>query len=132
MNAILVVAEGMGSMASANHDVEKTTTFDLIQLIPTALNLTLAYLSKLQKAHLEYFIAVESITQKPSEAATASADYAKYQELSSEMSQATQKQNILVESEKSELTNLEEASPYKIMNSFENIEKSISNILSRG
>lgn len=130
MNPILAVAEGMGAMASANRDTELSTANDLMQIIPVSLNLTMAYLSKLNEAHWAYFVAVESITQQnPAEAATASADYAKYQKLSSEMSGATQKQNNFIEAEKSELTNLEQSAPYKMMDSFGNFQKAVSNIL---
>lgn len=130
MNAILTIAEGMGAMADANRATEVSTANDLIQIIPTAFNLTMAYLNKLSEAHWKYFVAVESITeQNPQEAATASADYAKYQMLSTEMSKASQKQNTFIEALKSALTNLEQSSPYKMMDSFGEFQKAVCNLI---
>jgi hypothetical protein len=130
MNGILAVAEGMGAMAAANRATELSTASDLIETIPVSLSLTMAYLKKLDQAHWDYYVAVENINQQnPAEAAVASADYAKYQTLSSEMSEATQKQNTFIEAEKSELTNLEQSAPYKMMDSFDSFQKTVSNLL---
>ena len=130
-NAILAVAQGMGSMATANRGAEETTAADLIEIVPISLNLTMAYLTMLNKDHWNYFVAVESISQSdPSEAAVASADYAQYQNDSSDMSQATQKQDNFIQSEKSELTNLEQSAPYKMMDAFNEIQKTVCNLLS--
>jgi hypothetical protein len=130
-NAILAVAQGMGSMATANEKVEVTTAADLIEIIPISLNLTMAYLQMLNTDHWNYFVAVESITQSdPSEAGAAAADYAQYQEDSSSMSQATQKQDTFIQSEKSELTNLEQSAPYKMMDAFNQFQQTVCNLLS--
>ncbi len=130
-NAILAVAQGMGSMASANRGTEETTAASLIGIIPISLSATMAYLKLLNEDHWNYFVAVESITQtNPSEAAVASADYAQYQNDSSNMSKTTQKQNNLIQEEKSELTNLEQSAPYKMMDAFNEFQKTVCNLLS--
>lgn len=130
-NAILAVAQGMGAMATANRDTEETTSADLIEIVPVSLNLTMAYLNMLKEDHWNYFVAVESITQSdPSEAAVASADYAQYQKDSSNMSRATQTQDNFIQSEKSELTNLEQSAPYKMMDAFDEFQKTVCNLLS--
>lgn len=127
--AIYTIATGMQAMANANRGAEYSVTEEIISYTPIMVDATEAGLTAMNAAHWNYFCAVENISSNPSEAATAVADYGIYEGDSAQFQKCTQFQNSTLQEAKSELTTLENSSPYKIMASFDGFERNINSLI---
>jgi hypothetical protein len=124
------VAVGSGASMSANFGSETATVGVLTTVLPMGVQVTLAYLTKLDSDHWTYYSDVMNITgSAPQWAGMASAAYSQYEIDEAAMTQQTQQVNTLVQTEKGVLSMQEQYSPLQEMEAFENFPQFMCNIL---